>query len=142
MCRGFAGCSALAEDERFATNGARVGNRDALIEAMNPVLAARPSQEWLTELERLTIGCGPINTIDQVFADPHVLDRGMVIKMPHDAVGGREVPLVANPLRLSETPVSYRHTPPVLGADTNDVLRSVLELDENELDALRSQEII
>ena len=108
----FAGCSALADDERFATNGARVGNRDALIEAMNPVLAARPSQEWLTELERLTIGCGPINTVDQVFADPHVQDRGMVIKMPHDAVGGRDVPLVANPLRFSETPVSYRQAPP------------------------------
>ena len=138
----FAGCSALADDERFATNRARVGNRDALIEAMNPVLAARPSQEWLTELERLTIGCGPINTVDQVFADPHVQDRGMVIKMPHDAVGGRDVPLVANPLRFSETPVSYRHTPPVLGADTDDVLRSVLALEESELEALRSQEII
>jgi crotonobetainyl-CoA:carnitine CoA-transferase CaiB-like acyl-CoA transferase len=138
----FAGCPELAEDERFATNGARVGNRDALIPAMEPVLAARPTLEWLTELERLTIGCGPINTVDQVFADPHVRDRGMVINMPHDAVGGRDVPLVANPLRLSETPVSYRHTPPVLGADTEDVLRSVLELDDAELDGLRSAGII
>ncbi|MDA1324387.1 MAG: CaiB/BaiF CoA-transferase family protein [Proteobacteria bacterium] len=138
----FAGCPELAADERFGTNGARVGNRDALIAAMEPVLAARPSQEWLTELERLTIGCGPINTVDQVFADPHVRDRGMVINMPHDAVGGRDVPLVANPLRLSETPVSYRHTPPVLGADTEDVLRSVLELDDAELDGLRSAGII
>ena len=138
----FAGCPELAADERFDTNGARVGNRDALIAAMEPVLAARPSEEWLTELERLTIGCGPINTVDQVFADPHVKDRGMVINMPHDAVGGRDVPLVANPLRLSETPVSYRHTPPVLGADTDDVLRSVLELDDAELDGLRSAGII
>ena len=138
----FAGCSELADDERFATNGLRVGNRDALIEAMEPVLAARPSQEWLTELERLTIGCGPINTVDKVFADPHVQDRGMVINMPHDAVGGRDVPLVANPLRFSENPVSYRHTPPILGADTEDVLRSVLELDEAELDGLRSSGII
>jgi len=138
----FAGCMELTEDERFATNGLRVGNRDALIEVMEPVLAARPSQEWLTELERLTIGCGPINTVDKVFADPHVQDRGMVINMPHDAVGGRHVPLVANPLRFSENPVSYRHTPPVLGADTEDVLRSVLELDEAELDGLRSSGII
>jgi crotonobetainyl-CoA:carnitine CoA-transferase CaiB-like acyl-CoA transferase len=138
----FAGCIELAEDQRFATNGARVTNRAALIEAMEPVLASRPSKEWLTELERLTIGCGPINSVDQVFADPHVQDRGMVITMPHDAVGGRDVPLVANPLRLSETPVSYRHTPPVLGADTVDVLRSVLELDEAELDGLRSAGII
>ena len=138
----FAGCSELAEDERFITNGARVGHRDALIEAMEPVLAARPSQEWLTELEKLTIGCGPINSVDKVFVDPHVRDRGMVINMPHDAVGGRDVPLVANPLRLSETPVSYRHTPPVLGADTDDVLRSVLELDDADLDGLRSAGVI
>ena len=138
----FAGCLELAEDERFATNGSRVGNRDALIEAMEPILAARPSQEWLTELERLTIGCGPINTVDKVFADPHVKDRGMVINMPHDAVGGRDVPLVANPLRFSENPVSYRHTPPVLGADTEEVLRSVLELEDSELDSLRSSGII
>jgi len=138
----FAGCTELAEDARFATNGARVGNRAALIAAMEPVLAARPSREWLTELERLTIGCGPINNVDQVFADPHVKDRGMVINMPHDAVGGREVPLVANPLRLSETPVSYRHTPPVLGADTDDVLRSLLDLDDGDLDGLRSKGII
>ena len=138
----FAGCSELAEDERFITNEARVGHRDALIEAMEPVLAARPSQEWLTELEKLTIGCGPINSVDKVFVDPHVRDRGMVINMPHDAVGGRDVPLVANPLRLSETPVSYRHTPPVLGADTDDVLRSVLELDDADLDGLRSAGVI
>ena len=138
----FAGCPELAEDERFITNGARVGHRDALIEAMEPVLAARPSREWLTELKKLTIGCGPINSVDKVFVDPHIRDRGMVINMPHDAVGGRDVPLVANPLRLSETPVSYRHTPPVLGADTDDVLRSMLELDDADLDGLRSAGVI
>ena len=138
----FAGCQELAADDRFATNGARVGNRVALVEAMTPVLASKPSAEWLTELERLTIGCGPINQLDQVFADPHVKDREMVINMPHDAIGGRDVPLVASPLRFSETPVSYRHTPPVLGADTEDVLRSVLDLDDAELDGLRSAGII
>lgn len=138
----FAGCEELAADDRFATNGARVGNRVALIEAMTPVLASRPSAEWLSELERLTIGCGPINTMDQVFADPHVQDREMVIKMPHDAIDGGDVPLVASPLRFSETPVSYRHSPPVLGADTEDVLRSVLALGDGELDGLRSAGII
>lgn len=138
----FAGCQELAADERFATNGARVGNRVALIEAMIPVLASKPSAEWLGELEKLTIGCGPINTMDQVFADPHVEDRKMVINMPHAAIGGGDVPLVASPLRFSETPVSYRHTPPVLGADTEDVLRSVLDMDDAELDGLRASGII
>ena len=138
----FAGCQELAADERFATNGARVGNRVALVEAMIPVLESKPTAEWLGELEKLTIGCGPINTMDQVFSDPHVKDREMVINMPHAAIGGGDVPLVASPLRFSETPVSYRHTPPVLGADTEDVLRSVLDMDDAELDGLRASGII
>jgi len=138
----FAGCAELSTDERFTTNAARVANREALVEAMKPVLAARPSQYWLTELERLTIGCGPINTIDQVFADPQVQARGMVINMAHPAMGGGEVPMVASPLRFSETPVSYRHAPPVLGADTEEVLREVLDLDDGELERLRTEGVI
>ncbi len=138
----FADCIELAEDERFATNGARVQNRELLIEAMEPVLTSKPSQEWLAELEKLTIGCGPINTVEQVFADPHIKNREMVINMPHEALGGREIPLVASPLRLSATPVTYRHSPPVLGSNTEDVLREVLDLDEEAIKQLRSNKII
>ena len=138
----FADCIGLAEDERFATNGARVQNRELLIEAMEPVLTSKPSQEWLAELEKLTIGCGPINTVEQVFADPHIKNREMVINMPHEALGGREIPLVASPLRFSATPVTYRHSPPVLGSNTEDVLREVLDLDEEAINQLRSNKII
>jgi len=138
----FADCIELAEDERFATNGARVQNRELLIEALEPVLTSKPSQEWLAELEKLTIGCGPINTVEQVFADPHIKNREMVINMPHEAVGGREIPLVASPLRFSATPVTYRHSPPVLGSNTEDVLREVLDLDEEAIKQLRSNKII
>ena len=138
----FADCIELAEDERFATNGARVKNRELLIEAMEPVLTSKPSQEWLAELEKLTIGCGPINTVEQVFADPHIKNREMVINMPHEALGGREIPLVASPLRFSATPVTYRHSPPVLGSNTEDVLREVLDLDEEAIKQLRSNKII
>ena len=138
----YAGCGELSADERFATNGGRVANRDALIPLLEPVFLTKPSAEWLSELEARSIGCGPINTVDQVFADPHVIDRGMVVNMAHQALGGGAAPLVASPLRFSETPVSYRHAPPVLGADTDDVLREVLELDEAGLAELREQGII
>lgn len=133
----FAGVPALAADERFATNAGRVRNRDALIPQMRPVLAAKPSAHWLENLERLSIGCGPINTVEQVFADPQVKDRGMAIAMPHAALGGAPVPLVASPLRFSETPVTYRQAPPVLGEHTEDVLRGVLGMEDGEIDALR-----
>jgi crotonobetainyl-CoA:carnitine CoA-transferase CaiB-like acyl-CoA transferase len=138
----FADCIELADDERFSTNGARVKNRELLIEAMEPVLTSKPSREWLAELEKLTIGCGPINTVEQVFADPHIQDRGMVINMPHEALSGRKIPLVASPLRFSGTPVTYRHSPPVLGSNTEDVLREVLDLDEEAIKRLRSSKII
>jgi crotonobetainyl-CoA:carnitine CoA-transferase CaiB-like acyl-CoA transferase len=138
----FAGVPELAADEAFSTNAGRVGNRDALIAQMKPVLASKPSAYWLENLERLTIGCGPINTVEQVFADPHVKDRGMVVQMPHDAIGGGNVPIVASPLRFSETPVSYRVSPPVLGAHTDEVLRGVLEMDDAEIAELKDAGVI
>ena len=133
----FAGADDLAGDARFATNDARVRNRDALIEAMTPILAAHPSAHWLEGMERLKIGCGPINAIDEVFADPHVQDRGMVVEMAHPAAGGGQVPFIASPLRLSETPVGYRRPPPTLGQHTDEVLRDVLGLADDEIAGLR-----
>ncbi len=133
----FAGAERLADDARFATNQMRVQNRDALIEAMIAILAAQPSAHWLEGMEALKIGCGPINSIDQVFADPHVQDRGMVVEMDHPEAGGKKVPLIASPLRLSETPVSYRRPPPTLGQHTVEVLREMLELGDDEISRLR-----
>ena len=68
--------------------------------------------------------CGPINTIDRVFADPQVRDRGMRLTLEHKAAG--QVPSVASPMRFSETPIRYENGPPLLGQHTRDVLRRVL----------------
>jgi crotonobetainyl-CoA:carnitine CoA-transferase CaiB-like acyl-CoA transferase len=70
------------------------------------------------------VPCGPINRLDQVFADPQVHARQMKISLPHPSFG--EVPLVANPIRLSGSPVSYRIAPPALGEHTAEVLRDWL----------------
>jgi len=138
----FAGCEELAGEERFATNAARVGNRQALVAALRPILAALPSAHWLDGLQRRGIGCGPINDLAQVFDDPHVRARGMVTEMAHPAIGGAPAKLIASPLRLSATPVTYRHAPPVLGQHTEQVLAEVLGLDAGEIEALRAAKAI
>ena len=85
-------------------------------------------------MEIAGVPCGPINTLDRVFDDPQVKARGMRMEMAHSVAG--TVPLVANPIRMSETPVSYRRPPPTLGEHTSEVLQSWLSMGEEELQAL------
>ncbi|MGK9164655.1 CoA transferase [Inquilinus limosus] len=120
-----AGRPDLAADPRFATNQARVRNREVLVPIVAGLIAEKPRGFWLEALEARQVPCGPINTIDQVFADPQVAARGMRIEMPHP-LAPEPVALIGSPIKLSETPVSYRHAPPVCGADGEEVLRDWL----------------
>ncbi|HUS95534.1 MAG TPA: CaiB/BaiF CoA-transferase family protein [Hyphomicrobiaceae bacterium] len=128
----------LIEDPRFHNNENRLANRRALVDVLNPILSSKPSAHWLAELEAASISCGPINTLDQTFADPQVAARGMKIEMPHPATGTRPVTLVGSPLKLSDTGVEYRHSPPLLGEHTGDVLHEVLGLDADAITALKA----
>ena len=105
-------------------------------------MAARPSRFWLDGLERAGVPCGPVNGIDEVFADPQVRHRGMRIGVPHPLAGSGEVDLIANPIRFSHSPVGYRHAPPTLGQHTDEVLGELLELDGAELERLRAAGVI
>lgn len=134
------GLKHLLADERFATNAARVSNRALVTETLAPVLASRGTGEWIERLERLKIGCGPINRLSQVFADPQVIARNAVVEMPHPAAGS--VKVIANPVRLSETPADYRIAPPALGADTDAVLRGVAGLSDAEIASLREKNLV
>ena len=83
--------------------------------------------------------CGPINDLAQVFDDPQVRHRGLRVEVPHPRCG--TVPLVASPIRLSETPVRHG-APPLLGQHTREVLAEILGMDEAEVEALRSRGVI
>lgn len=135
-----AGCPALAEDARFATNAARVQNRDILVPLLKANMASRPSAQWIEMLEAVGVPCGPINNLAQVFDNPQIRHRGMVAQMDHPVSGS--VDLLANPIRLSETPVSYDRPPPQLGADTMDVLSTLLALDQETVAALSADGIV
>ena len=131
---------ALARDPRYASNSARVSHRDELIAHLSGMLQTRPVADWLGLLEAHGVPCAPVNRIDQVFADPQVQARGMRIELPHAL--GADVPLVANPLRFSATPVQYTRAPPLLGADTRALLCERLGLDEARIDALLARGVV
>jgi crotonobetainyl-CoA:carnitine CoA-transferase CaiB-like acyl-CoA transferase len=101
----------------------------------------KPSAYWLEELENNKITCGPINNIDQVFADAQVVARDMRIEMDHPAAG-EPVSLIGSPSKMSVTEVSYRHAPPMLGQHTEEVLEELLGLDTAECNRLREQGVI
>ena len=119
-----AGHPEWAEDPRFATNAQRVAHRDLLIPLIRQVTVFRTTDQWMADLEQAGVPCGPINDLAQVFADPQVLARGLKVRMAHPLSG--EVDLVANPIRLSRTPVEYRLAPPLLGEHAAQILRDWL----------------
>ena len=130
------GRAELAEDERFRENSGRVRHREELVPVVAEIMRQRSSAEWLEELNQRSIPCGPINELDQVFADPQVEHRGLKLELEHPLAGS--VPSVANPIRLSRTAIEYERAPPLLGQHTDEVLGRVLGLEEDELARLRA----
>ena len=139
FCEAF-GLTHMLEDPRFVTNAARVGNRQLVTDTLTPVMQQHNTTWWVEQLEALKIGCGPINKLSEVFSDPHVVARNMVLEMEHSS--GATVRVIANPVKLSETPVDYRLPPPLLGEHTDAVLGARLGLDAAALAALREKNVI
>lgn len=135
-----AGCPELADDERYRTNAGRVRNRAELIPVVAELLKQRTRAEWLAALEQAGVPCGPINTIEEVFANPQVQSRGMCIDVPHKGSG--QIPLVGSPMKFSRAPLNDRRPPPQLGEHNDEVLTAMLGLGEDELARLRAVEVI
>jgi crotonobetainyl-CoA:carnitine CoA-transferase CaiB-like acyl-CoA transferase len=134
------GLPELAHDERFRLNRGRVVNRAELIPMLVEPMKARTTAEWVDAFESAAIPCGPINTIDQVFANEQVLARGLQIGLTRD--DGVQVPGVANPVVFSETPIQYDKAPPRLGDGTDKVLSETLGLPADEIARLRTAGVI
>ena len=138
----FAGAPGLADDERFVTNAARVRNREALYAILPGLTRAKRQGEWVDGLAALGVPSGPVNTLDQVFADPQVRARGLRAPMAYPGAKGGAVDLIGNPIKYSKTPVDYRLPPPRLGADTDDVLTDLLDMAPDEIAALRARGVV
>ncbi len=133
-------CVHLVQDARFATNGKRVENRAALVPLLQEIFSRRTTREWVEALEAAGVPNGPINNLKQVFEEPQVVARGMKIEVEHASAG--KVPLMASPMRFSETPLEFRLPPPTLGQHTGEILQGVLGLDAAAIARLRDEGII
>ncbi len=118
LCR-LLGREDLASDPRFATNPQRVRNRNELVPVLQEAFLARTTDEWLPELRAAGIPCGPINSVSQIFNDPHIQARGYVWECDHPKAG--KIKLAGSPMHFSETPTRLYKAPPLLGEDDEKV---------------------
>lgn len=132
-----AGRPELASDPRFATNPKRVEHREVLVPLLDELFATRPVAEWLRICEQAGVPAGPINTIDQVFADPQVLAREMVLE--GKLADGEPVRMLASPLNVPTSPMKLRYPPPALGQHTAAILKKELGLTAKQIAALKQK---
>ncbi len=130
----------LLNDPRYATNPARVANRDTLEPLLEDVFAAQPRDRWIEQLLAAGIPAGPINSVGTALDDPHVRARGMIEQMT--ATNDEPLRFVASPLKLSATPPEVTSPPPGLGQHTDEVLRDVLGLDEDTIAAYHRDGVV
>lgn len=131
----------LSQDPRFTSNQARIKHRQELVGLLTKQLAKHTTEHWLSILKKHNVPCAPVNNMAQVFAMPQVQKRNMQIQMSH-SLSQVPIDLVGSPLKLSETPVSYRHAPPTCGQDTDTVLQELLNLDEDTIQRLKNNRIV
>lgn len=130
----------LATDPQFSTGPQRNRNREALIPLIAEAMLAKSMEEWVTLLEANNVPCGPIHNMKQVFEDPQVVHRDMQLSLPHSV--GVNVPSVANPIRLSDTPIRYERSAPTLGEHNQAILHERLGLSTERLAELKVRGVI
>ena len=135
-----AGANELFSNPQYTSNALRVANRNELVPEVSQLLKQQTTQWWLTALNEVGVPCGPICTIDQVFDNPQIQAREMKIALDHLQLG--KVESVANPIKLSATPLQYSQAPPMLGEHTLAVLQDWLAMEEPEYKALLSAQVI
>ena len=130
----------LKTDSRFVSNGARVANREALVDELNKIFSQRDVNEWLADLMQAGLPCGPLNSLPQVFAHPQAQAREMTLESDHPTAG--TVRMTGFPYKLSETPAEVHAPPPLLGEHTEEILTSLLDYSPEDVASLRIKKAI
>lgn len=139
LCR-VLGIEELIDDPRFCDNDQRRDNRDELVPILEQVLRTRPGAEWLRLLSEAQVPCGPINTLDRLFADPQVEARNMVVEIEHPTVG--RLHSIGNPVKTPPMPEGPFEPPPLHGQHTDQVLREILGYTAEHIAQLRERGVI
>lgn len=134
------GCPHLQTDPRFVNNGARVAHREALVQELNKIFSRRNVDEWLADIAKAGLPCGPINSIPQVFAHPQTQARQMTLETDHPTAG--TVKLTGFPYKFSETPAEIHAPPPTLGQHTEETLATLLGYSPAKIEALKASKAI
>lgn len=139
FCHLLGGEKTIMSDPRFVTNKERIEHREELIPLLQEIIQSREADYWLERFAEADIPCGPINFVDETLTDPQLLARGMIVELEHPLLG--MVRSVGNPVHLSQTPVSYRRPPPLLGEHNVEILSS-LGYSQEEIGALEAEGVI
>lgn len=136
----YLGISHVVEDPRFVNNQERVKHRKEIIGILSDIFAKKTSSHWMTVFESAPFPVGPVNSIREVFDDPHVKHCEMVKTLEH--ASGEEIKVVGPAVKYSEAANTARTAPPLLGQHTHEVLRNILEYDESKIEQLKHERII
>jgi len=135
-----ANCHELAQNALYQTNQQRVENRSELIPILANIMARQSTHYWVSTLEAIAVPCGPVNTLAQVFQHPQVQHRQMVKQVPDK--NGTLINTIASPINLSETPLQYKHAAPNIGEHTEQVLRGLLDYNDEKITELLHNSIV
>ena len=134
------GSEELAEDERYVTNKKRVENRNELIDKLNKIFLTKARDEWLKALNKNNVPCGPVYGIDEVFTDPQVLHREMLVEIDHPTIG--KIKQIGVPIKFSDMHLKIKIPPPLLGQHTSEILQNWLGYSIDDINKLKEEGVI
>ena len=134
------GCPEIAAHADFKNNADRVKNRNCLVDLLSPLIRGRKTNDWIVVFQNAGVPSGPINDIEQMFADPQILSRNLKVEINHPGLGA--LPSVACPIKYSGTPLSYNHPPPLLGEHMHEILSEYVDLTDEKIAEYKRSGII
>jgi CoA:oxalate CoA-transferase len=140
LCNGL-NIQDLAEDPRFCNRGKRLENKELLLSMLQDVFLQKTGEEWIDKLNEAQVPAGPINTVDKILNDPHIKERNMVLNIDHPKAG--LLKLAGNPIKFEGESEEGKYTyPPMFGEHTDEILQSLLDLNESEIINLKNNKVL